>query len=180
MEIIDLLENYIEVNNKVIDVKMEKKLLDYFINNFYALRRYQRVTYVKLKNNLEARNLGTIEASVRNVIGKRMKMSAWSMEGAKALATMLCLEHENRLDYVLNIALDRKFQLKYEDINLQNFFTKYVNEKNKQHEELGRQANIKILARGKNLPSIINSDINLHKIMMENPEIKKFFPKDYL
>lgn len=181
LEITEMLREDIENRCRTDNVKKEKELLEYFDNNFGSLRRYQKVAYVKLKEekNLEARNLGTMEASVRQVIGRRMTMSAWSMKGAKALATMLCLEHEGKLDKVLDIVLDRQYQIEYADICLPDFIKEYKEGKDKEQVLKGREANQKVVAKGRYAAAITNVDINLKKIIEMN-NAQKYLPKDIL
>lgn len=180
LEITELLSKDIESRERTENVKKEKELLEYLNNNFGALRRYQKVIFVKLESGMEARNLGTMESSVRQVIGRRMKMSAWSLEGAKAMATILCLEHEEKLDEVLEIVLDRNYKLKHDDIHLPSFIQNYKNGIEAELVEKGRKANKKIIAKGKYLAAVRNVDINFKKLIEANQMSGKFLPKDII
>ena len=183
-EITEMLREDIENRCRTDNVKKEKELLEYFDNNFGALRRYQKVVIVKLQEDdeeesaknpkLEARNLGTMEASVRQVIGRRMSMAAWSMEGARAMATMLCLEHEGRLEQVLDVVLDRQYKLKHRNINLEKFIQEYIEKEDKEMMKRGQEANKKIISRGKYQSAIANVEIGFEKLLREHNEAARY------
>lgn len=180
LDAIEKLRKVIDEKQREENVKALKEVYEYLDNNFGKLRRYQKVAFVKLENGLKARNLGTMEASVRHTIGRRMKIAGWSLEGAKALATMLCLEHEGKLEEVLNIVLDRSYQMKHSGSNLEELIEKYKGKEEKEMEKRGKEANIKILNRGKYEATMNNTDVKLNKILKEHGEIKKYFPKDII
>ena len=187
LEVIEKLKKEIDDLCRTENVKKPKELLEYLENNFGALRRYQNVTVVKLQEDkdeendknpkLEARNLGTMEASVRQVISRRMKIAAWSLEGAKAMATMLCLEHEGRLEDVLDIVLDRYYKMKHQNLDLEKFIQEYIEKEDKEMMKRGQEANRQIIARGKYQSAILNVEINFKKILQENSGVARYIPK---
>lgn len=177
LEITELLRKEIEAKSKTEDVKKLKTILEYLENNFGALRRYQKVVFVKLENGLKARNLGTMEASVRQVIGRRMRVSAWSLEGARAMAAMLCLEHEGKLEEVLDKVLNRDYKMKYSEINLDKFIQEYREKEDKEMMKHGQEANKKIIARGKYAKALVNIDINFKELLKKNNTAAKYIPK---
>lgn len=187
LDVIEKLRKEIEDLCRTESVKKQKELLEYLENNFGTLRRYQNVTIVKLQEDeeeekgkepkLEARNLGTMEASVRQVIGRRMNIAAWSMEGARAMATMLCLEHEGRLGEVLDIVLDRHYKMKYQNLDLEKFIQEFVEKTDKEMMKRGQEANQKVIARGHYQSAITNVDINFKKILQEHNTAGRYLSK---
>ncbi|MDO4765936.1 MAG: UPF0236 family protein [Eubacteriales bacterium] len=177
LELIEMLRTNIESRIREEDVKKEKELLEYLDNNFSALKRYQKTRIVKVDSKMEARNLGTMEASVRQVLGRRMKMSAWSMEGARAMATMLCLEHEGKLEEVLDVVLDRQYKFKYSDVNLEKFVLEYLLKEDMEMMKKGQEANQKVIARGKYAKAIANVEIDFKSILKKNNTIARYIPK---
>ncbi len=187
LDVIEKLKKEIEDLCRTESVKKQKELLEYLENNFESLRRYQSVVIVELQEDkeeesaknpkLEARNLGTMEASVRQVIGRRMSMAAWSMEGARAMATMLCLEHEGRLEKVLDIVLDRKYKMKYRNLDLGKFVQEYMEKEDKERMKRGQEANQKIIARGKYQSAIANVEIGFEKLLREHNEAARYVLK---
>lgn len=186
LDVIEKLKKEIDDLCRTENVKKPKELLEYLENNFGALRRYQNVTVVNLQEDeeengknskLEARNLGTMEASVRQVIGRRMNVAAWSMEGARAMATMLCLEHEGRLEEVLDIVLDRQYKMKYQNLDLEKFIQEYIEKEDKEMMKRGQEANRQIIARGKYQKAIVNVEINFDRILREHNTAGRYLPK---
>lgn len=177
LEVTEMLRKEIEDNCREQNAKKTKKLLEYLENNFSALKRYQNVTLVKLEDGLEARNLGTMEASVRQVIGRRMTVAAWSMEGARAMATILCLEHEGKLDEVLDIVLDRHYYIKHGDLDLSKFVEDYIKKNDDEMEKRGQEANQKIIAKGKYAKGIANLEINFKQILKKDNTAAKYVMK---
>ncbi len=119
VEVIDLLEKKIDNTLSLNERKYLNITYTYFINNFSTLRRYKNVSFVNLPEGLEARNLGTMETSVRRVLKDRMGGSSWSLDGARAMSTMLCLYHEGNLEKVLDIIFSDEFRLKHEDKSIE-------------------------------------------------------------
>ncbi len=119
VDIIDLLEKKMDETFSLKTKSDLRVTYTYFINNFSKLRRYKNVIFVELEQGLEARNLGTMETSIRRVLKDRMGGSAWSLEGARAMSTMLCLYHEGNLEKVLDIVFSDEFKIEHQDKNIE-------------------------------------------------------------
>ena len=81
-----------------------KEVYDYYSNNRKALDRYwtriPREILDKVPGGL-IRGMGTMESSIHNTLGDRMKGSAWSIDGADAVAKALCIKHSSEGDYAM-------------------------------------------------------------------------------
>ncbi len=117
-DIIDDIEQRLEHSE---DEKYNKNLTilqTYLKNNFFALDRFKnKIDFVDVSDDLEVKNLGTIEGSIRNVLAHRMKINAvWSEKGAKVMAMLLCLHREGRLDETLDYILSKNIDVTDDDL----------------------------------------------------------------
>ena len=93
------------------------------------------------------------------------------------MATMLCLEHEGRLEDVLDIVLDRYYKMKHQNLDLEKFIQEYIEKEDKEMMKRGQEANRQIIARGKYQSAILNVEINFKKILQENSGVARYIPK---
>ncbi len=107
---LDELFKYLEIyRNSLIDgdeIEKAERLIAYFSNNRHGLIPYNQrdLLIPDSPENLEYRNLGTMENHIGSVIARRMKHNhaSWSIRGGNNLAKILAKKGSGRLNEVVN------------------------------------------------------------------------------
>lgn len=173
-ELINLVEKSYNKERKMDAKSGLRRLLTYFNNNFFYLRRHNEVDIIKANEALEVRTLGTMEGSIRNVLSYRLKINGvWSYTGAKIMGMLLCYYHENRLDDILDEILTDDYEDSYMG-DLEKEIKAYYKQESLQSSAAYKS--VSDLARIGTYSYPVNStpSINLKKEIMKSPIIGEY------